>query len=519
MAISWTESKSVFKSPLRTVVRFLCRSRDLKAEKCRRLKRDVDASNRLLGQLELELERTTALLVEQRRQFRQVVTEKRIESQKQHRLPADPPVGTHGYGTRMVCLAVALAQAVGFRGAERVLKIVHEWLDVEKKLPGHTTIRHWLQRIGVAALNEPIEEADDWVWLADHSNQIGPEKVMVVLGIRASQLPQPGNAIKHEDVRVLTVQPGTTWKKEDVADVYDELRKRYGTPRAVLTDGAAELREGAESLKKQRSDVITLQDFKHKAANLFKALISKDARFIEFNAQLGKTRSAIQQTELAHLTPPSLKQKARFMNLGCQLDWATVVLALLEHPEARSHQWVTPERLETKLGWLREFADDLAVWFECQQVVNRGLKLINEHGLFRGTAKQLRLDIGDLKHALSRQLAEQLIDFVNDAESQLKQQERLPLSTEILESSFALYKQLERQHSKGGFTSLLASFAALLTKPTPELIHNSFASVSTNDVKQWVRKNIGTTLNSKRTATYREMKKLTNIATTSLVST
>jgi hypothetical protein len=36
------------------------------------------------------------------------------------------------------------------------------------------------------------------------------------------------------------------------------------------------------------------------------------------------------------------------------------------------------------------------------------------------------------------------------------------MSTEILESTFALYKQLERQHSKGGFTSLLAGFGALL---------------------------------------------------------
>jgi hypothetical protein len=284
-------------------------------------------------------------------------------------------------------------------------------------------------------------------------------------------------------------------------------------------DGAAELREGAETLKKQRSDTLTLQDFKHKAANLFKALISKDPRFIEFNGQLGKTRSAIQQTELAHLTPPSLKQKARFMNLGCQLEWGRVVLALLEHPEARSHQWIIPERLERKLGWLREFAEDLAGWSECQRVVNVGLKQINEQGLFRGTAHQFRLNVGDLKYALSKRLSEQLIDFLSETESQLKEDERLPLSTEILESSFALYKQLERQHSQGGFTSLLASFAALLRKPTAELVRNSFASVSTKDVKQWVRENLGTTLNSKRLATYREMKKLTASVTIPAVST
>jgi hypothetical protein len=443
------------------------------------------------------------------------------ERQKGHiSLPADSPVATHGYGVRMICLAVTLAQTVGFRGAERVLQIMFAWLGIPQDVPHHTTIRVWFQRVGVATVQESVEEADDWIWLVDHSNQIGPEKVLVVLAIRASQLPPVGTTIKHEDVRVLTVQPGRSWKKEDVAKVYEELAKHYGLPRALLMDGATELREAAETLKNRRSDVITLQDFKHKAANLFKALIGKDPRFIEFNGQLGKTRSAIQQTELAHLVPPSLKQKARFMNLGSQLEWAKVVLTLLEHPEAECQQWATPERLEDKLGWLREFGDDVAAWDECQHVVNVGLTQINEQGLSRGTAKQFRLNVGELQYDLSKQLTEQLTDFLCDAESQLKEEEqRLPLSTEILESSFALYKQLERQHAQGGFTSLLASFAALLREPTPRLIRECFARVSARDVKQWVKNNLGTTLKAKRLATYREMKKLSNDVTISPATT
>jgi hypothetical protein len=491
----------------------------LKAEKCRLLKKELERANRRLKQGQLEQERESARLAELERLNRQLEYERYRYNDGQFCLPADPAVGTHGYGARMVCLAVALAQAVGFRGAERVLKIVFEWLGVEQDLPDFSTIRLWFQRVGLATVKEPLEKADDWIWLADHSNQIGPEKVMGVLAIRASQLPEIGTTIKHEDVEVLTVQPGTCWKKEDVAGVYEELAKEYGAPRAILMDGAAELREGAETLKKQRSDLLTLQDFKHKAANLFKALIHKDPRFMEFNRQLGKTRSSIQQTELAHLTPPSLQQKARFMNLGPQLQWARVILALLEYPKAHSRQWVSSERLEEKLGWIRGFADDLAGWLECQQVVNVGLKQINEQGLFQGTAQRFRSSIANLKHALSQKLAAQLVDFLHDAESELKPGERLPLSTEILESSFALYKQLERQHAKAGFTSLLASFAALLRKPTPEFIRKSFASVPTKEVKQWVRDNLGTTFNSKRLATYREMKKLTTNAKISAVST
>jgi hypothetical protein len=500
---------------LRVTVQFLLRSRETKANKCGKLKQELDEAQRLLARREAELERQGEEIRELKQQMQRLEIENRIQAQSTSlSLPDDPPIGTHGYGARMVSLAVNLARTVGFRGTQRSLEIVFDWLGVQQDIPHFATIRNWVQRVGLAALNEPIERADDWVWMVDHSNQIGPEKVLIVLGIRASQMPPPGTTVKHEDVRLLAVRPGTTWKREDMAAVYTELAKQCGPPRAVLADGAVELRDGAECLKKQRSDTIVLQDFKHKAAIFLKASIGKGERFAEFNTLLGRTRSAIQQTELAHLTPPSLKHKARFMNLAAILDWAATILWLLDHPEAEARKLVTPERLEDKLGWLRSFADDLAVWRECQQVIKQGIKFINKQGLFRGAAEQLRAAVGlGLAHATSRQLADRLIDFVADAERDLKRGERLPMSTEILESSFGLFKQLERQHSKGGFTSLLAGFGTLLKKATRETVQHALSTVSVNDVKQWVRENLGETLTSKRIATYKEFQHATQGAT------
>ena len=497
---SWTD----YKSPLRVVVQCLLRSRDGWVRKGNELKLKLRETEQKLAQRELAFERQSQRIHQLTEQVRGLEAEKQ---QATYRLPPDPPVGSHGYGARMVCLAVNLAKVVGLRAASRVLGITFDWLGVEQKVPCPTAIRNWLQRLGVGAIEEPIAEADDRIWMVDHSNQIGPEKALVVLSVRASKLPPPGTALKHEDVRVLTVQPGIHWKREDMATVYEELADEYGTPRAVLMDGAVELRDGAERLKTRRSDTIVLHDFKHKAANLFKATLGKDDRFAEFASKMGRTRSAIQQTELAHLTPPSTKPKARFMNMKATLHWAASVLWLLEHPEAKSHQWMTAERLENKLGWMRSFAGDLAVWRECEEVIEKGVTFINKQGLFRGAADQLRRSLGsDLSHAASRQLADRLIDFVAESERYLKEGERLPMSTEILESSFGLYKQLERQHSKGGFTSLLASFGALLKPQTPETIYRAFSMVSVQNVKQWVEKNLGTTLTSKRRATYNEFK-------------
>ena len=78
------------------------------------------------------------------------------------------------------------------------------------------------------------------------------------------------------------------------------------------------------------------------------------------------------------------------------------------------------------------------------------------------------------------------------------------MSTEILESSFGLFKQFERQHSKGGFTSLLAAFGSLLSPSTPETIRLDFARVSVKQMRSWVTENLGATLAWKRQIAYQE---------------
>ncbi len=504
MASSWTKTWSEFKSPLRVVVGFLQRSRAAKESTCQELERQLEEAKRVVARQQAELERQREVIGELNRHKR------RLESaQPGPRLTwaDDPPVKGHGYGARMVQLAATLAQAVGLRGAERAMKILFTWLGVDHKVPHATTIRTWLQRLGVAELNQPVQKADDWIWIVDHSNQMGVEKVLTILAVRAAQLPARGQTLKHEDVRVLLVQPGTQWKGEDLAAIYKELAERQGAPRALLCDGAKELRDGVAGLQELRADTIVLPDFKHKAANFLKALLGRDERFAAFSAQAGRTRSAIQQTELAHLTPPGQKQKARFMNLDATLTWAAVSLWVLNHPQTQAEAWgVTTERLEEKLGWLRSFAEDLAVWRECQQVVNKGLTFINEQGLSVGAADQLRKEWGNLQHDASRRLADQLSGVVADAEQLLQKGERLPLSTEILESTFAVYKQLEGQHAQGGFTSLLASLPALLKKTTASLVQQAFAQVAVKDVRRWVRTNLGQTLTSKRLTTYSQFR-------------
>ena len=133
---------------------------------------------------------------------------------------------------------------------------------------------------------------------------------------------------------------------------------------------------------------------------------------------------------------------------------------------------------------------------------------VNEQALFRGASDQLQSLLSSLEMCdASQTVADRLLEFLREHELKLQDGQRLPLSTEILESCFGLYKQLERQHSKGGFTSLLASFGAFLHPATPDSIREAFARISVKDMRTWVTKNLGSTVATKRQSAFAEFKK------------
>ena len=151
------------------------------------------------------------------------------------------------------------------------------------------------------------------------------------------------------------------------------------------------------------------------------------------------------------------------MNLGSLLNWASMVLHHLEETNSDSRKGISGERMEEKLGWLCEFADDVAQWNQCQAVIDRVLELINRQGLDHETADQVDSFLEDeganwsKKNTSARRIGQRLIEWIGDSSSKLSEGERGWLSTEILESLFGRFKQLERQHSKGGLTRLLAA--------------------------------------------------------------
>jgi hypothetical protein len=418
----------------------------------------------------------------------------------------DEPPGGHGYGRNTICLFLRLVmKGVSLRGVPRVLAVLAEAFGLPLEVPHWTTGRLWLMRLGHAMLTRPLKKAEDWAWLTDHSVQIGQEKGLAIVGLRLCDLPKRGECLEQKDWHLIAWVPRKSWTRQEVDEALEQATKRTGVPRVIVDDHGVDLAGGVNLFQGRHSNTVEIYDLKHKAACLLKHRLEKEPRWGEFQRQIGQTRCAVQQTEMAFLVPPAPKPKARFMNLEPQLAWAEGVLEILREPPAEVQQWARPERLQEKLGWLKEFAELVAEWSEWQQVVNISVEFVNRQGVYRGAAKDLRQQLPrKLTHSTTAALAKELVRFVATQAKQAKPGERFPGSTELLESCFGRMKALEKQQSRGGFTTFMVSFGALLAETTAKAVDAALKHSGTQDVFHWCKEHLGTTLFSQRKLAFAE---------------
>ena len=276
----------------------------------------------------------------------------------------------------------------------------------------------------------------------DHSNQIGQEKCLVILGVRASQLPPPGEdfPLRLNQMEPIELEPVTVSDKEVVYRQLEANVVKTGVPRAIISDHGGDSAGGIELFRKEHPRTLDIYDITHKAACLLKAQLERDEQWNAFASQAGQTKCRIQQTEWAFLVPPSQRSKARaYMNLGELVAWGIKTLAILDSPGPDVLQHGTVERLEEKLGWLRQFRGGVgSLVADGTHKIDVAVDFVRTQGLYRGAGKDLRKRLaGVVSWSDCAQLGKDLATFVTAQARRLRRGERLPGSSEVLESSSA----------------------------------------------------------------------------------
>jgi hypothetical protein len=402
-------------------------------------------------------------------------------------------------------------RGMSLRGTCSALDWMHE-MDVtwgfDFPVPHWTTVRMWLLRLAYHKLHRPKEQALDWVWIVDHSNQIGQEKCLLILAVRVSQLLPPGAAypLRLDQMEPIELEPVTVSDKEVVYRQLETNVAKTGVPRAIIDDHGGDLAGGVELFRRAHPETIEIYDISHKAACLLKARLERDKQWTSFAAKAGQTKCKIQQTEWAFLVPPSQRLKARYMNLRPLMIWGFKTLAIVDHPGPEVLKYGTKERLEEKLGWLRRFRGALKDWSELEQVIGVGVDFVRTQGMYRGAARGLRKRLAKLSLGpIGAELGKDLSRFVASQASVLRPGERLPACSEVIETCFGKFKTLEREQARGGFTGLLLGLAGCVAERTQEVVHEALQKVKTREVIAWIRTRLGPTVGSKRRLAYQSV--------------
>lgn len=392
-----------------------------------------------------------------------------------------------------------VSDAISLRGTSRAIKQIASSLQSSLEVPQWHTGRLWWLRLGYYELYRQKEQADDWVWIVDHTVQIGITKCFVILGIRLKDLPPIGQSLGHKDVELIDLVPVEKSNKEIVYEQLETNIGKTGIPRLIVGDHGSDLKAGVEKfcLKHQRTDFI--YDIKHKTAAVLKREFAKNDKWLAFVKEATLTKHRLQRGTLAHLIPPNQRAKARYMNIDILVRWGQDVLAFLDEEQSKNSSEYDKEELQEKLGWVTSFRQSIHDWGEIVQATNMTESFVRTQGLYLEAELRLEEVLKNLVHGdHAKKVCEDLIAFVGQEASKAQDEERLLGSSEVIESILGKLKYLEKGQAKSGFTGLLLSIGAIVSSTASDVILTALESVPTREIRNWRQEFLGDSVQAKR---------------------
>jgi hypothetical protein len=503
-----------YKSPVRKLTRFFEKSRDQWKAKCREAKRMIRLLKSRIRFLEKSRDRWRQRAeemkhklteAEARERGRKEAVEALKEAGNEEATDSDGSADfavtprRHRYSVGQVKLFVdlVLSDGASLRCTERAIERMMASLQLSMSSPSWYAGRLWILRLGYYKLTRPKERGDDWVWIVDHTVQIGAEKCLVILGVRLSALPAVGECLSHEDVEPIALLPV---KKSNGDVVHQQLEtgiEKTGVPREIVSDHGTDLKSGIVKFCQAHHETCTVYDIKHKTAALLKYELDDDPIWNEFAQLASQTKRKIQQTPLAALAPPNQRAKARYMNVDVLIHWGQDALAFLDRAEEST--MFEAEQVKEKLGWITRFRRPLKEWQALLQVVVTTESYIRQRGLYQDIHRELAQHLQPLAGTeQARRVCAELIAFVAQEAAKARPDERLLGSSEIIESVLGKLKRLEQDQSMSGFTGLLLALCATVATTTTDVIHQALETVPTNAIITWCRNNLGQSVQAKR---------------------
>lgn len=329
-----------------------------------------------------------------------------------------------------------------------------------------------------------------WLWIIDHTIQIGDKKLFVIVGCPLPAVPFGQRCLSLADLHLIALVPMEESNQELIDVELEKATQRTGAPREILSDQAGDLTKGIALYQQRHAETAAVGDVAHYGANVLENRWERDPRWAEMVKRFSAVNQQIRQTADAFLVSPTLRNKARFMSVGPLLRFARRVLALLKraNPNARA---------QMRYGWLLEYEEDLARWLAQYDLVEKTIKQVRLHGVNGTTLENLEKEWGPESADAdtgTRMVRGYLRVYVRKAERQLKEGETLAGSSEILESAFGKLKAKAGESGKGELTGMAMALGAILGKHDEEAVREGLENVPQKKADGMIHRLLGSTV-------------------------
>jgi hypothetical protein len=410
------------------------------------------------------------------------------------------PLPRHHFPLGVVAGSLELVLRAGTRlkRVASVLAMHQRWCGLGARVASYCSARLWLLRFGLYQLSRTKIQADDWIWIVDHTMQLGERKCLILVGIRQSTWNAENRVLGQEDVEPIDLVPVTESNGEVVFRQLQAAAAKTGVPRAIVSDDGRDLHAGIERFRRAHPSTAWVYDIKHKTACLLKHALEGDASWQVFVEKVHRFKQQVSFTPLAALAPPQQRSKARWMNVDVLVAWAEESLRRLDRPKAMRKAGLNARQVEEKLGWLRNFVPQLRRWGEMLAVIGAAEHYVRHEGIHAKAAEELAAVLPKPVTPAACRLRRQLLEFVEAQGRQAREGERLLGSSEVLESIIGKFKNVAGERGHHGLTGMALSIGALVGNPTPETVQAAMTEITTHDVWNWCRSHLGPTVQSVR---------------------
>jgi hypothetical protein len=337
-----------------------------------------------------------------------------------------------------------------------------------------------------------------WIAIIDHSINIGTKKLFVVLRIEMDVLYKKDKAISLEDCECIGLKVCEVVNGESVKKDLEKIFEVSGKPTAIIKDTDATLNKGVKLLNKtQKEPIALIEDISHVVAKSLKKEFEETKSYKRFTKLLKDGSARIRNTDIAFVTPPKLRNKARFQNVSRLGKWGE---KMMEHfsIKGRAKKDSILDRLRKAFPEFSKLKSFILNFSKTTSVTSKVMERLKKKGLDKSTYNDCKLFLKELpRSSTTAKLLREWLD------KHLKIQQKLdspslPVSSDIIESLFGKFKHTIEKSPQSDMNHSILVIPLLCGRMSEDKISNALNSVSQKELEKWKKDNIGETMRSKR---------------------